>query len=125
MAIPPELLTLLRHASFDPAAVRKFNLMDGGYRWSDEFPEGFFDEVIRLNYWLDRYLAAHRASLVLGGDVDRFRSIWQEVEREAPDWPGLRPERSDASLAPELMVKRREGTASFDVEAVNDAEQES
>jgi hypothetical protein len=114
MAIPTELLTLLRQASFDPAAVRNYNVFDGGFRWSDEFPSGFFDQVIRLDYWLDRYLAAHRASLILGKEDHRFRSIWQEVQREVPGWPGLRAERSDTSLATELIATQQESLASFD-----------
>lgn len=114
MAVPRELLTLLRQTSFDPLAIRKYNVLDGGFRWSDEFPDGFFEEVLRLDYWLDRYLAAHRAEITLGGDVDRFREIWQEVEREAPTWPGLRVERSSRDLAIELTAKRRDVEADMD-----------
>ena len=114
MAIPLELLACLRQTSFDPMATRKYNIFDGGFRWSDEFPPEFFHEVIRLDYWLDRYLAAHRAALILGEDVHRFRTIWMEVEREVPNWPGLRAERCDFRLGPELVAKRRDSDANWD-----------
>jgi hypothetical protein len=88
MPISPELLALLRQARYDPSADRGYNHFTGGFLWSDEFPEGFWEVALRLDGWSDCELVAHRAAVILGGDVGRFASTWQEVEREAPNWPG-------------------------------------
>ena len=46
----------------------------------------------------------HRTTLIersCGGDPG-WAQAWSQVERNFPDWPGLRPERSDPALADEL-----------------------
>ncbi len=108
MPISPELLALLRQTRYDQSAHRSYDLFAGGFQWSDEIPEGFWEFVIRLDDWSHRKLIAHRAAVILGGDVGRFIEIWREVERDAPDWPGLRPERRDPSLSEQLITKREE-----------------
>ena len=90
MPISPELLCLLRQARYDPSANRGYDHFSGGFHWSDKFPEGFTEAAIRLEEWPHRKLIAHRAAIILGEDLGRFREIWQEVERDAPGWPGLR-----------------------------------
>jgi hypothetical protein len=114
MVISPELLSLLRHTRHDPSAHRGYDHFAGGFRWSDEFPEGFWEVVIRLQDWSHRKLIAHRAAVILGGDIGRFVSTWQEVERDAPNWPGLRPERRDTCLSAQLIAKREEVEAGLE-----------
>src|SRR5262245_46857127 len=98
MPISPELLSLLRQTQYDPSARRGYDLFAGGLRWADEFPDGLGEVVIRLQDWSHRKLIAHRSAVILGGDVGRFIEIWQEIERDAPNWPGLRPERRAPGL---------------------------
>ena len=84
MPVSPELLALLRQARYDPSAQRRYNHFDGGFRWSDEFPEGFWEVALRLDDWSDRKLCAHRAAIILGGNVGRFAYTWQEVDARGP-----------------------------------------
>ena len=114
MPISPGFLSLLRQARYDPAARRGYDHFAGGFLWSDEFPEGWSKVTFRLDDWLQRKLVADRAAVILGGDVDRFMAIWQEVERVAPDWPGLRPERRDRAVSAELIAKREEVEAGLE-----------
>lgn len=44
----------------------------------------------------------------------RFLAVRQAVEREAPNWPGFRPECRDCNLSAELIAKRAEVEAEMD-----------
>lgn len=87
-------LAVLDRMPFDPAARGSFEIMSGGLLWPDEFPgPGTREWAAIAPGWLYRYLIAYRASITLGEERAEFRSIWEQVIRHAPNWPGLRPER--------------------------------
>src|SRR5690349_10367873 len=87
-------LAVLDGMPFDPNARGRFEYMSGGLIWPDEFPRpGSAEwEAVSPN-WVYRYLTAYRASITLGAERAEFRPVWEQVLQQAPNWPGLRPER--------------------------------
>jgi hypothetical protein len=89
-----DALAVLDGMPFDPAARGWFEQLSGGLLWPDEFPRplSLAWAMIAPN-WLYRYLLAYRASITLGEERVELRPVWDEVVQQAPNWPGLRPER--------------------------------
>ena len=114
MAVPPEILELMKRTSFDPGASRGYEHFSGGFYWSDEFAIGHMEIALGLNDFTHRFLIAHRSAIILGRNVQRFLALWQEVEQHVPGWPGLRPERRDPALTAELVAKHAEVAAGLD-----------
>jgi hypothetical protein len=89
-----DALAVLDRMPFDPDARGSFELMSGGLIWPDEFPPpGSPEWELVRPQWVYRYLVAYRRALTLGEDREEFRPVWEQVVRQAPNWPGLRPER--------------------------------
>jgi hypothetical protein len=95
------LIALLCKLGHDPNASREFDLMSGGFVWSDE-KHGTEVAFGSPTQSLFRCLLGYRASLIRAMPIDHLRWLWVAVERGCPNWPGLRPERIDPSLAKEL-----------------------
>ncbi|PQO33448.1 hypothetical protein C5Y96_11435 [Blastopirellula marina] len=102
---PESALVILRQTSWDPDAKFDYEGMSGGLVWSDEFPR----EVIRAcrceDSWAFRYILAYRASLIRGEPREQFGVVWDQLARECPNWPGLRPERQSPALLEHLNAK--------------------
>src|SRR5262249_5652437 len=81
--------------------------------WTDELVREIVPLCMARNNWSFRYLMGYRASVVRGEPDERLRPVWDQVVRECPNWPGLRPERSHASLASELHREGRKQCVEF------------
>jgi len=104
---PDEALAILRQARWDANAQRSYEIMSGGFRWSDErLGETAFLCVERGN-WAFRYVLGYRASLSRGAPREALQAPWEQLRRECPEWPGFRPERSSPGLAAELDAEQR------------------
>jgi hypothetical protein len=101
-------LAILDRMPFDPAARGRFEYLSGGLMWQDEFPPVMSPDwqVIAPNYAY-RYLIAYRASITLGREQAAFCPVWEQVVQQAPNWPGLRPERRGAAAMRRLRAALR------------------
>lgn len=105
----PAALAILNSQQYDPSAKGKYELMSGGLMWPDEIPSPGMPgrELLSLGR-VYRYLIAYRAALTLGEERAEFRAVWEQVIREAPDWPGLRPERRGERAKRQLLAATRQ-----------------
>jgi hypothetical protein len=99
MPKPEILIEALRGVRYDPKAERSYELMSGGFVWSDEYPAGF---TFTVGDFAFRFLVGYRASLIRGAPREELRSVWDAVLAGCPDWPGFRPERRSTDLVTEL-----------------------
>jgi hypothetical protein len=120
------LIKKLRGLKYDPNATRSFELMSGGFLWSDERP-GDYDDVAAG--YAFRLLIGFRASLICGKPREELRFVWDALRAGNPDWPGFRAERLDTALVEELdsengrAMRRLEAMVRlFGREARNEAE---
>src|SRR5438105_8031694 len=89
-----DALAVLNKMLFDPTACGSFELMSGGLIWSDEFPPPGAPGWAAISpNWVSRFLLAYRASITLGEERAELRPVWDQVVKQAANWPGLRPER--------------------------------
>lgn len=111
----PAALAVLDSQQYDPHAKGSYELMSGGLVWPDEFPDTGSAEwrLIARNY-LYRYLIAYRSDITLGEERVGFRPVWEQALREAPNWPGLRPERRGEAARKRLLAAKRRETRCFD-----------
>jgi len=100
----PAAIAVLREARFNPNAKRQYEIMSGGFVWSDE---RLFDSVHSGAILPVRFLMAYRSSLTLGTPDEEARVPWDKLLRECPEWPGFSSERRDPSLAKELDAECR------------------
>jgi hypothetical protein len=98
----PAAIAALRRAEWNPAAERLTDLLAGGFFWSDENLHEVTNTGIREDFTAERMLVAYRASLAMGTPRETLSEPWEQVTQEAPDWPGLRPERRSAALGDEI-----------------------
>jgi hypothetical protein len=70
----------------DPSATAGYELVSGALVWSDETPDGAFSHPLKC-------VLAYRTSILLGRERTELRPQWEQLTREAPNWPGFRPER--------------------------------
>jgi hypothetical protein len=111
MPKPEILIQHLRGMLVDPAATRQFEMMSGGFFWSDERPPNYSDSS--ADYAL-RCVLAYRASLTRGKPREQFRSVWDAVIAGCPQWPGFLAERRSPELAAELDRASKSGLKSLD-----------
>jgi hypothetical protein len=111
MPKPEVLIPHLRRLRADPQATRQFEMMSGGFLWSDEKPAGYSDAA--ADYALRRLLA-YRASLVRGRPREELASTWEAVLAACPEWPGFLPERRSPALAEELDRASKSSMRSLD-----------
>lgn len=102
MPKPEKLILHLRALSYDLGAVRSYEMMSGGFIWSDELPPSDRYSEARDGDYALRFLFGYRASLIRGRPDESLRPVWDAVLAACPSWPGFRPERCSGSLAPEL-----------------------
>lgn len=98
MLFPDDAIAILREARWKPDAKREFELMSGGFVWSDEHLGDIALLCVELDNWAFREVIAYRASLIRSAPRTELREPWEQLRRECPDWPGFRPERCDPSL---------------------------
>ena len=107
MLFPVAALAILRQARWEPDATHSYEVMSGGFAWSDERLSQLSTACMAEGSWAFRYLMGYRASLIRGAPREELRPPWDQLLRECPEWPGFRPERSDPSLAAELDRESR------------------
>lgn len=98
----PAAIAAFQRAAWDPNAERLTDLLAGAFFWSDENLHEVCNTGIRQDYTAERMLVAYRASLAMGEPREALAEPWNQVCQEAPDWPGLRPERHGAALGDEI-----------------------
>lgn len=99
---PESALVVLRQTQWDPDATFNYEGMSGGLVWSDEFPREAIAACMAVNNYAFRYVLAYRASLIREEPREEFRPVWDQLKRECPNWPGLRPERQSPDLREQL-----------------------
>ena len=108
-------LEVLDSQQYDPPAKGQYELLSGGLMWPDEISKYGAPERGLLS--LDRvyrYLVAYRASITVGEERADFRPVWERVAREAPNWPGLRPERRGEQARRRLLAAKRRADRCLD-----------
>lgn len=98
----PAAIAALKQAVWDPKAERLTDLLAGGFFWSDENLHEVSQTGIRKDFTAERMLVAYRASLAMGKPRSVLSEPWEQVCQEAPEWPGLRPERRSSANGEEL-----------------------
>jgi|SRR5208283_4847944 len=104
---PPEALAILRQALWDPNATRSYEIMSGGFSWSDERMTDVSFVCMAHRSWAFRFLMGFRASLSAGAPREELSPPWDQLLQECPDWPGFREERRSTELAAELHRESR------------------
>jgi hypothetical protein len=97
-----ELIQALRELHFCSDANRKFEMLSGGFLWSDERPKRYSDAASGYPF---RCLIGYRASMILEKPREEHRVVWDSVLAGCPGWPGFRAERCDPALADELRME--------------------
>jgi hypothetical protein len=93
---------ILKDCVHDPNALRHYDLMRGGFVWSDEMPS----EARLAAILLLAKVIAYRASLTLGKPRQEFEGEWNDLKEAVPTWPGFREERiSDNLVKRDLMAE--------------------
>lgn len=104
----PHVLSLLDALTVDPLATVDYEYLSGGLVWSDELPRDENGKRLVVRSGAVKYVLAYRASITLDQERSQFRPHWEQLERDAPNWPGLRPDRRD-DAARRRLVARNEG----------------
>ena len=102
MLFPDAAIEILREARWIPDATRSYEIMSGGFHWSDEKLIDISRMCVDLDNWSFRFVIGYRASLIRGEPRDELREPWDQLLNECPDWPGFREERCSSILAEEL-----------------------
>jgi hypothetical protein len=111
-----EMVEALSKQKYDPNATRGYELCTGSFTWSDEIPQQ--DKVAKRVYlpirWFMQQIYAYRTSLIRGQPDERFSRYWEDIQRDCPDWPALRPERCSPILCAELDAETRNQVAELE-----------
>ncbi|AMY07586.1 hypothetical protein LuPra_00759 [Luteitalea pratensis] len=100
----------------DPTAVRVYDIMRGGFLWSDEMPPCFPLDPFELMGVLAPVIA-YRASLTSGAPDSRHEVDWNALRVAVPSWPGFRQERIRGSIEGDLRAwKLWEDRSFFELE---------
>ncbi|MBP3959137.1 hypothetical protein J8F10_28160 [Gemmata sp. G18] len=107
-------LAVLNAQQYDPGAKGAYEYLSGGLMWPDERPEAHepgreFTSTITAY----RCLIASRAAITLGKETGVW-PVWEQVLREASNWPGLRPERWGEAARKRLLAAKRREARCFD-----------
>jgi hypothetical protein len=89
----PLVASLLGQCLYDPDAERIYDIMRGGFLWSDEFPACSTHDEFLLVLDVLAPVIAHRASLTLGEPDPTREDSWNALQTAVPSWPGFRLDR--------------------------------
>ena len=96
---------ILRRCVHDHGAVRRYDLLRGGFLWSDELPVCAASELNSVIAILAPVIA-YRASLTLGQPHSRYEADWNALQAAGPSWPGFRHERIFGSVERDLRAAK-------------------
>jgi hypothetical protein len=113
MLFPEPALAILREARWDPDATHSFEIMSGGFQWSDERLGEAALACMACGSWAFRYVMGYRASLIRGVPREGLRPPWDQLLQECPNWPGFCPERVSPLLAAKLDRESRLACVGF------------
>ena len=102
MLFPDAAIEILRTSRWLPDATRRYEILAGGFYWSDERIFDVADICIESDSWAFRCVIAFRSSLIRGAPREDVRKPWDQLRKECPGWPGFRTERCDSLLVQEL-----------------------
>jgi len=83
------LIVQLKILKKDSSAVPFFDLMSGGFIWSDEKLRGLPTNEMGCLRAIFRY----RTSLIVQEPDTRFQSLWSDLKDKYPEWIGFNPSR--------------------------------
>ncbi len=92
---------MLAECAYDPNATRVYEILRGGFLWSDELPDRESDDFIPALLQMAKVIA-HRSDLTLGEPKARYQAEWDALQEAVPDWPGFRDERIYGSVERDL-----------------------
>ncbi|BBM84711.1 hypothetical protein [Candidatus Uabimicrobium amorphum] len=98
-----EIIENLRKCRYSKDAKRSYDIMRGGFIWSDELPN---DDII-YHMILARAIG-YRGSLSLGEKRDDLEEDWLKIKELFPDWPGFREDRIYGQVAKDLRLEREQ-----------------
>ena len=99
---PKAAIEILQNTKWSPDAKRSYELMSGGFHWSDEGLPNVTMICFEVESWAVRYVMGYRASLIRGKPREELKGPWDQLLTECPNWPGFRAERCHPSLMEEL-----------------------
>lgn len=102
LLFPDDGLAVLQKASYDPAAERGFEGLSRSFFWSDELLRNFMRVCRNHGSMAHRFVMEYRSSLMLGGAIEEYLPVWEQLQNACPAWPGFRPERCSSDLARDL-----------------------
>ena len=114
MLFPDTAIDVLREAVWDQDATRHFEMMSGGFMWSDEGWRDVARMCVRLDNWAFRYVLGYRASLIRESPRHELVAPWEQLLESCPDWPGFREDRCAPELRTELDATCEQRMAEFD-----------
>jgi hypothetical protein len=105
----------LNAACLDEHATRGFDLLSGGFKYSDEIPGELMsrDNVVLIVSVLRR-LWGYRASIIRGAVRRDLEETWQAVQVLAPLWAGFDPARRSCELSDDLAMAASAGRERID-----------
>ena len=103
-----QALAILNALPVDPDATYAYEHLSGGFMWTDEFPplRSADWKIVRHDY-IYRYLINMRRCITLGDSALESTPLWLQVVNNAPDWPGLLPERRTGRIVKRLLAAER------------------
>ena len=86
--------SVLSDCSCDEDAKRYYDVLRGGFVWTDELPgRERRSEFLGATFQLADVIA-YRASLSLGQEAnEKWTQAWNQLKEILPNWPGFRQER--------------------------------
>ncbi len=94
---------ILEGCKYDPSADRSYDMMRGGFVWTDELPARDSGRYLAAIALLAKVIA-YRGSLTLGEPRDEYRKEWEYLMEVLPDWPGFRLDRWKGAVERDLRA---------------------
>ena len=111
---PVAAIDAFRRSAWDKHATRKYELMSGGFMWSDEAWREVGEICVAQDNWAFRYVLGYRASLIRESPRLELRDPWTQLLEACPQWPGFRPDRCSPKLKEELDAIAQQRLAELD-----------
>lgn len=105
-----EILKVLNGCVYDENATRSYDIMRGGFIWSDELPGSKKNQKMFVRgIFLLAKVIAYRASLTARNPRNEFEEEWSTLKSVYPSWPGFREERIYGQIERDYeAVKKKE-----------------